>query len=279
MSGPRELLLANLPLIEQIVASICRRKGMNPDEIEEFAAVFKLRLVDNDYAVIRAFGERSSFATYIAAVASKALLDHRNHLWGKWRASAEAERLGELAMEVERMLYRDDRPCDEAFMVLTAEHPSMTRQEFDSIVVKLPTRVKRRRVELDEAILDPEQPDVTGLELADAVSTISRVVCAFIDALPEEDQLILRLRFDSEMNVSQIARALRLDQQLLYRRLYRHYAVLRGALERAGVRAADVADIVGKETELLDFHLKSRGSRPSDEDESTVASRQEDRPS
>jgi RNA polymerase sigma factor for flagellar operon FliA len=269
MSGPREFLLANLPLIEQIVASICRRKGMNPDEIDEFAAVFKLRLVDNDYAVIRAFRERSSFATYIAAVIGKALLDHRNREWGKWRASAEAERLGDIAIKIERRLYRDQSSLDDAFVAIVSQHPELTRPDFDRLAEKLPVRWKRRHVELDEALLKPEQPDVTGPEVASAASTISRIVCGFIDRLPEEDQLLLRMRFDSEMSVAQIAMALHLDQQLLYRRLYRHFDDLRGALEAAGVRAGDVADVMGKETNLLDFHFKSRGTRPSEEDEST----------
>lgn len=276
MSGPRELLLANLPLIEQIVASICRRKGMNPDEIEEFAAVFKLRLVDNDYAIIRAFRERSSFATYIAAVISKALLDHRNREWGKWRASAEAERFGDVAIKIERMLYRDHRGFDEVLVAITSEHPEMTRLEIETLTQALPVRFKRKRVELDDALLTPEEPDVNGPEIASAASTISRVVCGLIDGLPEEDQVLLRMRFDSEMSVSQIARALHLDQQLLYRRLYRLFGDLRAALERAGVRAADVAGIMGKETDLLDFHFKNHGVRPSEEDESTVASRQEE---
>ena len=264
MSGPRELLLANLPLIEQIVSLICRRKGMNPDETEEFAAFLKLRLVENDYAIIRSFQQRSSFATYIAAVASRVLLDHRNREWGKFRTSADAERLGEVATKVERLLYRDGRTPLDAYRAILAENPAMTRAEFDHIVAKLPVRVKRRRVDLNEAILVPQQPDVAGTELAGSALTISRVVCRYIDSLPEEDQLILRLRFDSEMNVSQIARALNLDQTNLYRRLYKHFADLRRALKRAGVRAEDVAELIGKDTDLLDFRLKNRGQRPSE---------------
>ncbi len=99
-------------------------------------------------------------------------------------------------------------------------------------------------------------------------SRISGVVCAFIDQLPDEDQLILRLRFDSEMTVAQIARALNLDQQVLYRRLYGKFTMLRKRLEAAGVSADDVTSLIGHDTEFLDFQLKSRGRRPSEEDES-----------
>ncbi len=136
MSGPREVLLANLPLIEQIISSICRRKGMNPDEIEEFASIVKLRLVDNDYAIIRAFRERSSFATYIAAVISRSVLDHRNREWGKWRASTEAQRLGEIAVKLERMLHREERSFDDACVAILAQHRDVSREELERIVAR-----------------------------------------------------------------------------------------------------------------------------------------------
>lgn len=278
MAAPREYLIANLPLIDQITMSICRRKGMPPEEIEEFAAVLKLKLVENDYAIIRAFRERSSFATYIAAVIGRALLDYRRREWGKWRPSAEAERLGETAIQVERLLYREDRTYDEAFVVIAAEQPELTRAEFDRLAGSLPPRVKRRHVELENAA-DLEASLASGPERASVAARISNIVCGFIDQLPEEDQLILRLRFDSGMSVIQIARALHLDPQVIYRRLYRHFQKLREKLEAAGISAADVADLIGKDTESLDFQLKTRGMRPSEEDESTVATRQEEEPS
>src|SRR5215212_4818774 len=115
MPEASELFERNLPLIEQVIAMVCRRSGMTADDIEEFAQIAKLRLLENDYAAIRAFQGRSSFSTYIASVVMRILLDHRNHEWGKWRRSAEAERLGALAVDLERLLYRDGRTVEEAF--------------------------------------------------------------------------------------------------------------------------------------------------------------------
>jgi RNA polymerase sigma factor for flagellar operon FliA len=276
MSGPREILLANLSLIEQIISLICRRKGMSPDAIEEFSSVAKLRLVENDYAIIRAFRQRSSFATYIAAVIGRMLLDYRNHEWGKWHPSAEAERLGEVAVQLERMLYRDERPFEEALVLIATDHPNVTRAELERLAAKLPPRAKRRRVDLDENALEPTPAEASSAERAQAAARISKVVCGAIELLPEDDQLLLRLRFDSEMSVPQIAQALHLNQQVLYRRLYRIFETLREKLEAAGVSASDVADLVGNDTELLDFQLKTREARPSEEDESTVATRQEE---
>jgi RNA polymerase sigma factor for flagellar operon FliA len=265
-----------LPLIEQIISSICRRKGMNPDQIEEFSAIVKLRLIENDYAIIRAFKERSSFATYIAAVISRNILNYRDREWGKWRPSAAALQLGEIAVKLERMVYREGRSLDDAAIAILEQDPDVSRQDLDILYGKLPRRTKRRFVELNEAELEPRPAEDTASERAAVASQISVVVCAFIDELPDEDQLIFRLRFDADMSVAQISRALHLDQQTLYRRLYNRFKTLRERLEAAGVRADDVASVIGHDTEFLDFQLKNRGRRLSEEDESTVATRQEE---
>ena len=48
----RELLESNLALIERITAFVCRRQRLSPDDAEEFAGVVRLRLVENDYAIL-----------------------------------------------------------------------------------------------------------------------------------------------------------------------------------------------------------------------------------
>jgi len=276
MSEPSELLLQHLPDIEQIIASICRRKGMDADATEEFSAEVKLRLIERDYAIVRAFKGRSPFPVYIAAVVRHLLMDRQNHEWGKWRPSAEAQRLGPLAVELERLVYRDGRSISDAYRVLSAKYAEATAAELERLAVRLPPRVRRRNVDIEEATAVPapeNRLDAIGRETA---TRLSDVVSSFIDTLPEEDQLIFRLRFDSCMTVAQIARALKLDQALLYRRFYRHCDELRVELERAGITAEDVEELIGTES-FLDFNLKKRGGRPSnDQEESEVEARQEE---
>lgn len=276
MSEPSELLVQNLPLIEQIIAAICRRNGMDADATEEFAAEVKLRLVKDDYAVIRAFQGRSSFATFIAAVVRRLLLDYRNHEWGKWHASAEALRIGDLAVDVERLIYRDGRSVEDVLAILVRLYPDVTRSDVESLLVRLPRRFRRKRVDLEEAtgvIAAGElAADTNRVQNAKLISTVVR---EFISGLPEDDRLLFQLRFESEMSVAQIARALHEDQQLLYRRLYKRFRELRRALESAGIAAADVEDLIGTNSSDLDFHLKNETARPSEDSESSVAVRQE----
>lgn len=276
MFEPSELLLRNLPEIERIITSICRRKGMDSDATEEFAAEVKLRLVEDDYAIIRAFQNRSSFNAYIAAVIRRLLLDQRNREWGKWRTSAEALRLGELCVALERALYRDGHSIDEAETLLAPKFPGITVAQLEELVIRLPVRMPRRKVDLQEAESLPAPEQEIDPVHRDTARRLSRAVACFIDRLPEEDQLLLHLRFHVALTVAEIARALQVEQPPLYPRLYKLFALLRAELEKGGFRANDVEELIGADPTLLDFRLKTRGPRPSEEDEPTEAARQEE---
>jgi len=278
MVEPSEFLLENLPLIQQIVDAVCRRRGMYREETEEFAAEVRLRLVRDDYAVIRRFAGRSSFKTYMTSVVTRLLLDYRNHLWGKWHASAEAMRLGEMAVDIEQLLHRDDHSADEAFVLLAPKYPELTLAEIERIAARLPPRMRRKRVEIEEAHFIAENGPADSAERSETATRVSRIVNAYIDTLPNDEQLILKLRFDSDMTVAQIARALHADQQKLYRCLYKHFQELHHALTRADVSAEEVAELIGTDTTLLDFRFKNRVPRPSVDEESSVAGRPKEMP-
>src|SRR5688572_2526377 len=106
-SDSERLLLDNLPLLERILAATCRRYRLSREEAEDFSSVVRLKLIADDYQVLRAYAGRSSLASYLGAVVQRAWLDHCNHLWGKWRPSAEARRLGPLGIRLDTLLHRD----------------------------------------------------------------------------------------------------------------------------------------------------------------------------
>lgn len=278
MSEPEKLFIENLPMIEEIIASIGRRKGMDAAAIEEFAADAKLRLISDDYAIIRAFRVRSSFKTYMTAVVARLLLDYRNREWGKWRASAEAERLGEVAVELERYLYRDGLTFDEAFAELAKRHPELIRAGAEALAARLRRRVRRRNVDLGEARMVSTFDDELSMDRVRLAKKLSVVMSGYIVTLTEEDQILLRLRFGSGMSVAEIARSLQLDQPVLYRRLYKLFDELRAVLGREGIAAADIADLIGKDAVVLDFHLKNKDVRPSEEEENGAAGRPKETP-
>jgi RNA polymerase sigma factor (sigma-70 family) len=267
---PREILLSYLPLIERAIAFASQRHGLTPEESKDFASIAKLRLIENGYAVLRAFEGRSSPATYFGIVVQRMLFDHRDKEWGKWRASTDARRLGPVAVALERHLYRDGLTLDEAFAVLKNNDDSLTRDAVEALAKRLPLRApKRRDVPIDEAdrtaVIGSEQieADAAGHERRNVEERLSAVVNAWICKLPDEDCVVLQQRFGEGMTVAQIARTTGDDQKQLYRRIERRLHEIRKLIESSGLSPDEVLDLVGRGDTILDFFLRKPASRPS----------------
>lgn len=276
----RTLLEENLDLIERVIRFKSRRQRLDESEAEEFASVVKLKLVENDYAIVRKFEGRSHFATFMHMVVHRMLLDYRIHHWGKWHASAEAKRLGDLAVELELLLHRDGRTIDEALPLLQAKNPGTTRESLEALAARLPERRARRRmVDLSEAETVTVEPDTEDHILdAERERTCRRLSSAMREAiarLPENDRRFLHLRFACRLTVTQIARSMHVELKLLYRHIDKVMRDLRAELERAGIAPADAADLIGREGTQLDFALGSPVLRPSNSSEGSVAAQGE----
>jgi RNA polymerase sigma factor for flagellar operon FliA len=273
----RDLLVENLDVVERVITFTCRRQRLDETEAEDFASTVKLKLVENDYAIVRKFQHRSSFATFLTVVVQRMLLDYRIHLWGKWHPSAEATRLGDVAVELETLLLRDGRTIDEAVTILCSRDASITRETLQQLAARLPARApKRKMVDLDAAASIATAPaDDSGADRKRTSARVSDVIRTFIDALPSDERLLLQLRFDSDMSVAQIARSMQLDQKQLYRRIEKHLRALREDLERNGIAAEEAADLISDRGVVLDFRLGNRDVRPSKTDEETITTDQE----
>ena len=266
MSGtnPIRLLTDNLPVIDRAVAFACRRYRFGFDDAEEFAAIVRLKLVENDYAILDAYEGRSSFATFISIVVQRMALDFRIHMWGKWHASAEAKRLGPLAIRLEELLLRDGRTLEEATAVLGKDRASL-----EQLAARLPDRGPRRYdVALDEAAsIAVTKPAVEARLLASdrrrASEHLSTVMSALLARLPDDERLIFQLRFEGGMTVAQIARALQLDQKVTYRRMERRMREIKDELQRAGINPRDALDLIGNDEALIRFDLGKQEPRPS----------------
>ncbi|HUR80553.1 MAG TPA: sigma-70 family RNA polymerase sigma factor [Thermoanaerobaculia bacterium] len=285
MHDARELLAENRLLIEKAVAFACRRYRLSDEHADEFASLVNVKLIENDYAVLRAFQGRSSLATFLSSVVQHLALDYCNHVWGKWRASAEAERLGPLAVALEQLLYREGHTFDEALAVLAAKHEGATRASLHALFEQIPRRAPRHRdVPLEEA----ETYARTGLEsvesrvVADERRVLARRVSAFVSAhlaeLNDEDRLVMQMRFEQEMSVPQIARMLGREQKLLYRVIEKREKELGAGLQRAGFHPRELLDLIGHEESFLAFCFGNRPARPSISNDEQVASQSEEIP-
>jgi RNA polymerase sigma factor for flagellar operon FliA len=249
MESP-EVYLANRELIEAAIAAICRRRRLAPDEAEDFASDARLHLIKDDYAVLRAFGERSSFRTFLFAVLSHLFLDWRNARWGKWRPSAEAKRLGPLAIRLETLTGRDRLSFDEACETLRTNHGvTESRAQLEALAVRFPQRPRRSFASDDGLDALPAEDGAAdeGVVHASAVAAASRaraVLSALMSELPSQDRLILQMRYTDGRRIQEIARLLALEPKPLYRRIERTLTELRRGLEARGVAAAEALEAI-----------------------------------
>lgn len=265
-----ELLTANRGLIRKAVDFVCRRYRFDIDDAEDFASVVNLRLIENDYAILRAYEKRSSFATYLSIVIQRMALDYRNHVWGKWRASAAATRLGDVAVNLEQLLHRDGKTFDDALAILAKKYDGVTRDSLRALAAQLPERAPRHRdVDLEEAepyaIAGPVavEEKIRDDERRTAAAQLRRLLAAAFERMPDDDRLLLQLRYEQGLTVAQIARALGRDQKLLYRQLERRMKEIRAELQRSGIASADVADLIGRDEIFFSFDFGKHAPRPS----------------
>jgi RNA polymerase sigma factor (sigma-70 family) len=260
------LLLDHLDLIKQIVRTVGRRRHLSAPEQEDFASFVHLRLVDDDYAILRKFQNRSTLWTYLAAVIERMSLDFCVDKWGRWRPSAMAERLGPVAVALERLVHRDSHSLDEALEILTTNHHvALTHAELRSIWNQLPVRM--RHVEVgEEAAQDLSGNDSSdaGIDDADRRETVNRLQAALQNAFAQiapQDRVLIALRFDQDLSMVDIAKLTGSSVPTLHRRLDKSVKQLRAALSNAGFDPREVANLIGHPSIALSPLLRAEVER------------------
>lgn len=275
-----QLFLDNLDAIEGVVRFVCRRHKVSAAETEEFSSEVKLRMVQSDYEVLRRFEGRSSLRTYLTVVIGRLYLDYCNHHWGKWRVSAEARRLGPVAIRLETLLVRDGLGFSEAARVLLhQECAGATEEELLAIAARLPVRM--RRVMVGELTLETtpsdSQTDASALLADRRAAALSTAIAlrAAMAGLTDQEQLILRLQYLEGLSIADIARALHLESKPLYRRLETVMKHLRSALLGAGVSEVEARALIDGTAADIGLALMWKPASSPDEDASpfTLADR------
>jgi RNA polymerase sigma factor (sigma-70 family) len=242
-----EMFLSQLPVIDRVIGWVCARRGLRGADAEDFASTVKTRLIENDYEVLARFEGRSSLKTYLTVVINRLFLDFQVRRFGKWRSSAEARRLGPVAVRLERLLFRDGLTFDEACGVLRSDtRMSETRDTLEALRLRLRDRPSRGT----DADGDEPVSSVTGalaVERAERQALADRTFSAIrrsLLRLPARDRVFLRLHVEAGLTVAQAARALGLEQKALYRRKEEILKRLRSDLEGEGIGAQDARELL-----------------------------------
>jgi RNA polymerase sigma factor for flagellar operon FliA len=261
-----EVFLTNLCLIDKAIGYVCHRNRIGRDEEEEFGSYVKYKLIESNYAIIRKFEGRSTFSTYMTTVVQRMFFQYRVQMWGKWRPSAQARRLGDKGITLERLLTRDGHTYSEAVAVLTTGRPPVfTIDEIESIYIRLPVRQPRPVLVAAMEITDggPSiEPELFSGERAAIARRTAATIDAAIATMESEDQVILRMRFWHARTIPEIARSLKLDAKKLYKRINKLLAQLKLALEGAGVNAGDACELLDHPNHELAFAFPVAEGKP-----------------
>jgi RNA polymerase sigma factor (sigma-70 family) len=238
--------------VDRVVAFIARRNGLGAADREELGSIVRLRLVENDHNILRRFEGRSRFETYLTTVVQRIFLDERIRRWGKWRPSAEARRLGPLAVRLQELMGRDGLPADQAIEVLRAAHgPGDSRDELRRLAQRIPVPSPRRFVgedALEGLATSGEEAERGAREKEErrAASDAEAHLTRALAGLTSEERLLVKMRFQDSFTVAEIAIALRLPVKPLYRRFEALLSGLRRALESAGLTAPEIASLLDR---------------------------------
>jgi len=249
--NPEERFLANVPTIERIASFYCRRMHMSDADTEDFVGYVKVELIDGDYSIIRKFEERSTFTTYLTTVIHRLLYQHRTKEWGKWRPSAEAKRMGDVAITLERLTTRDGYSLAEAMELMTTGNaPAPSRRELEAIALRLPPRSPRPVLVTDETVpdlvvaTDDPSDGPPSREREQLARRAASVLDQILNSFDPEDRLILKMRFWGAQKVAEIAGTLHIDAKKTYKRIDKLLSKLRSALERAGINRTEIDDLL-----------------------------------
>jgi RNA polymerase sigma factor (sigma-70 family) len=233
------LFLEHLGWINRVAAMTCSQHGIWGAEAEDFAASIRLKLIEDDYAIIRKHRGEASLKTYLATVVVRQFHDYLRETRGRWRPSAAARRLGPPAAELEALVYRDGYRLDQAGeMLRTSGRTELSDRELGQLLKALPERAPQRpKLVSNDAVLDAfegnERAD-DGVINAEAEAQHQSMVAALWRALARldpADRQIVRMHFQDGRSLADVARALRLEQKPLYRRVNRVRELLRKYLE------------------------------------------------
>lgn len=231
----------------------CSKYGVWGAEAEDFASFIRMKLMEDDYSVIRKFRAESGLKTYLATVVVRQFHDYWRERRGRWRRSAAAERLGPPAGDLEALVYRDGYRLDQAGEKLrTAGRTTLSDTELARLLDRLPLRAPLRPVEVDA---DPALAAIEGPYTADERVVNAEAEARHVQAMAEldqalarldsEDQLIVRMHFQDGRTLADVARELDLDRKSLPRRVQRLRGRLREYLEDVRLRDFNLPGILG----------------------------------
>ncbi len=244
-----EDLLSSREIIDKIEA-VCKRHFADENERNESFVFIIDCLKADEYRRLRAYKGKSQLTTYIYSLVNAIIVDYRRKTYGRRRIPAGVARLGKWAEAVYRLVCWQKFSFDDAYDFLQVEDlfEGPYEQYLKAIVPirEAPCRENPSFQSLNDGNAsvpeNPHNPDANPLEALIGKLDHRRrgkaikVIQATTKTLSQEDQLLIRLVYASELPVSAVAKMIGLSAPSARRRLKRLLSQYREQLLAEGIR-------------------------------------------
>jgi RNA polymerase sigma factor (sigma-70 family) len=249
------VFIDHLGTIDRAAAKASRRYNLWGADAEDFGAWVRMKLMEDDYAVFRKFRGESDLKTFITTVVTRHASTYSRERLGRWRPSAEAMRRGPPAPELEMLVHRDGYTLSQAGEKLrTSGATTLSDIDLARLLDVLPQRGPLRPVQVPaEPVLEAAQtPSRADSRLAAAESDawlgeLTATLHRALERLTPEERMIVQLYYRDGLTAADVARALRIEQKPLYRRIPKLRVALRRYLEERGISAGTVRSLLTRE--------------------------------
>lgn len=263
------------PEVRSATRWACRHYCINEQDAGDFEADLICHLASHAGAVLRRIDLAERPAAYISKVVRRFAIGWLRQRCGRWRPSARARRLGECAIELERLIARDGvSPSEAVNVVFLKPGCSMSRAGLELYARQLrPTRPTMESCDFSDRPAQWGSPDAELLA-TESVRALRRVHRTFLGAIADlqpTDRLLLALRWGRKLTMEQIGAAFGEPGDRVQKRHERLLRRLRTRLEACGVARGDLAAVeqlrgrMGKVFECVLADLEP-GGRQTDRD-------------
>jgi RNA polymerase sigma factor (sigma-70 family) len=218
-------------VIDRAVRHVARHVGLGRDQANELRQVVWLRLLQRP-TIIQRFAGRSSLQTYMTTVVMRTFYSWRQGELGRWRPSAPAQRLGALAIDLERLISMDRFTVSEAIECVASRY-NVTPRMLEPIVAAI--RPHRSLRFARGALEASGETACDQLEVERAAYKVRRALISSLALLSDEDRALILAISVRDLGRSACARRLGKPVAQVQRQMRSALATLKAAMGTRGV--------------------------------------------
>mgnify|MGYP006300058433 CR=1 FL=1 len=256
MDNPSRVLEQHVELIRTIVRKVCSRSGLREVDVEDVTSYAFERFVENDYKVIREFEGEALSQSYLVLVTRNICNDYFRQRSGRWRPSTKAQELGDLAIRVEELLYKDRCSFEEMFESIDVEWSNRgltppSRYDLEEVALQLKPKSRPITHTSEEdylgraAAVTPDYSDVfRSNELHPQKQRLDQFVQQLKRKLDDDARLVFQFYFNDNHRISSIARTLAKSRYQVKQILDTNLERFRQAIYDEGFDPSDISEIL-----------------------------------